>query len=193
MQVLNGNAAASLRRASVLSAVAVRSLRRHLTSSSPLPSLTSWLGRVTNAVQQLVPMAANMRIHHIYFILAAFDLAAVGAGFYLSHHLSRALVETVEVNMDWSHRAERVADIARVAAEANAPGNDVFISKEPAKELARFEATIRTFRPLLAELELELGQSIDVADSAAPLQRLAWICRTTPRAISSTPPPTGKK
>jgi hypothetical protein len=97
------------------------------------------------------------KIHHIYYVLAAFDLAAVVSGLFLTHHLNWVLANTVRANLAWSALHDKVAELRRGAGQVNTPGNDVFESKDAARELERFDAAVADFWPRLDQLKGEVG------------------------------------
>jgi len=113
------------------------------------------------------------RLHHVYFLLAAFDLATVGGGLYLSHKLMTLYVQSVNVNQEWSVRLKDYSKLADLAQVANAPGNDIFDSGDVEKERSRrdaglkeFTAHIRKLRQGLPHGNSELGSALDRVETA---------------------------
>src|SRR5262245_56168728 len=94
----------------------------------------AWLAQSASAIKR------RARIHHIYYLLAAFDLAAVVSGLFLTHHVNLVLANTVKANLAWSALHDKVAELRRGAGHVNAPGNDVFESRDASLELGRFDA-----------------------------------------------------
>jgi signal transduction histidine kinase len=97
------------------------------------------------------------RWYLLYFALAAFDVLAVCIGLALNQHVVALYAEAVRANTQWSVRLERLADLDRLAADVNAPGNDVFdaadrpgiVELQRAQVVGardRFEAGIAAFR-----------------------------------------------
>ena len=113
-----------------------------------------WAGVVPSAVA----IRRRARIHHVYYLLAAFDLAAVVSGLVLTHHVNGVLSNTVRANLSWSALHDKVADLRSGAGEVNGPGNDVFESKDAARELKRFAAAETAFWPRLEQLKREVGE-----------------------------------
>ena len=74
--------------------------------------------------------AAKPRLHLIYFALAAFDLMAVLLGLFLIDRLSALHMESIHVTEVWGHRLDDYVDLMRMAAAVNAPGNDIFNSRD---------------------------------------------------------------
>ncbi|HKU39582.1 MAG TPA: ATP-binding protein [Polyangiales bacterium] len=80
----------------------------------------------------------------LYSALAVFNLASVLAGVLLCHNLVASYRRSVDVNREWADRAGAVAELSRTATEANAPGNDVFETRDVPTERARLtESTAR--------------------------------------------------
>ncbi len=75
----------------------------------------------------------------LYFLLAALDVITVLVSLGLNHQLMEIYSESVEVNQVWAARLSTYADIAAIASEANAPGNDVFDSRDVKLESARMQ------------------------------------------------------
>jgi diguanylate cyclase (GGDEF)-like protein len=115
----------------------------------------------------------RVKLHHVYFLLAAFDLATVGGGLYLSHKLMTLYVLSVNVNQEWSVRLKDYSKLADLAQVANAPGNDIFDSRDVAKERTRrdaglqeFKSHIRKLRQGLPHANIGLGTALDRVETA---------------------------
>lgn len=72
----------------------------------------------------------------IYYLLAIFDVLTVSASLYLNHRIMRIYLSSVEANQEWA---------GRLAADVNAPGNDVFDSHDVPLESARMQGALRAF------------------------------------------------
>jgi PAS domain S-box-containing protein len=86
---------------------------------------------------------------YLYFVLAAFDLITVCASLYLGHRFMRIYEDSVETGHEWSRRLGSYADLAQLAAAVNAPGNDIFDSRDVAAESARMAAALARFHERL--------------------------------------------
>jgi hypothetical protein len=53
----------------------------------------AWLAQSASAIKR------RARIHHVYYLLAAFDLAVVIGGLFLTHHVNLVLSNTVKANL----------------------------------------------------------------------------------------------
>ncbi len=113
---------------------------------------------------------ARQRLHWVYFLLAAFDVLAVCAGLSLSHMILRIYLESVGVNQQWVDRAGQLGVIAEHAQAVNAPGNDVFHSKDVNSEKVLRDAALVRFNAHLAEFRIALPPQgmdalIDILDA----------------------------
>jgi hypothetical protein len=64
----------------------------------------AWLAQSASAIKR------RARIHHVYYLLSAFELAAVIWGLFLTHHVNLVLSNTVKANLAWSGLHDKVAD-----------------------------------------------------------------------------------
>lgn len=96
-------------------------------------------------------VAGWARLHHVYFLLATFDVLAVATGLQLSHHLNGLFASSIESSVRWGNIQGDIGEARRAAATANAPGNDIFATRNLAGELANFD-----------RFSVELEQKLDV-------------------------------
>ena len=116
----------------------------------------------SNANRDAETQAAVARVHArsrpawywLYFLLAVLDVITVLVSLGLNHRLMEIYAESVAVNQQWAERLSRYADLASVAGEVNAPGNDVFDSRDVPKEAARLNKALAVF-----ERDLKTAQS----------------------------------
>ena len=111
----------------------------------------------------LSKMSANAksrpRWHLIYYALAAFDLVTVSGSLYLSHEIMGIYSGSVEVNQTWATRLGEITVLSELAQKANAPGNDVFDTKDVARERAIRDAAVSKFNFKLRDLHEELERN----------------------------------
>ncbi len=107
--------------------------------------------------------ASRPRWHLVYFALAAFDIVAVCFSLAVSHETMAIYSSSVVLNREWSERLNRFIDLSLRAADVNAPGNNVFESRDPAAEQARMKAAIETFRRGVEEARADLAGRSDSA------------------------------
>lgn len=94
--------------------------------------------------------------YHFYFLLAFFNLSVIIASLVL-YHQTVTSYELALRRLDRIHTKHRwIVSLRVAAAQVNAPGNDVFASRDVDKERARFERS-RTRLTLLLRRERELG------------------------------------
>jgi len=90
------------------------------------------------------------RWYLLYFLLAALDLLTVLFSVGLNHRLMQTYSESVVVNQEWAARLSRYAELAALAGQVNAPGNDVFDSRDVKTESTRLEDALVRFDRELA-------------------------------------------
>ncbi|MEQ1618494.1 MAG: ATP-binding protein [Terricaulis sp.] len=99
-------------------------------------------------------LGLSRRLDLVYFILAGFDVLTLCIALLLNHIATTAFEAGVRTSAVWSARQADVIQLSRLAKEANAPGNEVFFSRQPRQERAVFEAALARFnteRPLVVE------------------------------------------
>jgi signal transduction histidine kinase len=96
--------------------------------------------------------APRWRLHAVYVALAGLGVVAVSLGLYLSDRAATLYRESVAVNQTWAARQLRYLALGPLAAAVNAPGNDVFDSRDVAAERTRLEQAARVFDARVAAL-----------------------------------------
>lgn len=109
---------------------------------------------------------ASPRWHLLYFVLAAFDLATVGCSLFLGHQVMGLYAVSLGEARGWATRLGEFAVLAAHASEVNAPGNDLFDSRDVSGESARMRAALRSFRATLGEVRVALQRDLPPADAA---------------------------
>ncbi len=120
----------------------------------------------------------------VYYLLAAFDVLAVSASLYLNHRIVTIYVESVEANQEWAQRMEDYSVLGQLAAQVNAPGNDVFDSRAVAAELARMQTALGIFNARLDSLRRELRRSASQANAQALLGHLDDVERAMAQMVA---------
>jgi predicted membrane chloride channel (bestrophin family) len=108
---------------------------------------------------------------YVYFLLAAFDLVTVSAGLYLNYRIMGIYLRSVEVNRVWAERISEYSHLGELAGAVDAPGNDVFDTREVKTEMVRMEAAVKAFELDLLKQRQELQANLDPA-VAVPLLAL---------------------
>ncbi len=120
----------------------------------------------------------------LYFALAAFDLLTVCISLFLNHQIMGIYRVSVEVNQRWANRLVVYDEMRGFAAEVNAPGNDVFDSRDVHSESARMLRARSIFDQKLRAAREEIAQGADVTQQHALLDR-------APRPAEAGRPPWG--
>ncbi|MBL1176622.1 sensor histidine kinase [Pantanalinema sp. GBBB05] len=107
---------------------------------------------------------------YIYYVLAAFDILAISASLYLNHQITNIHTQSVEINQEWATRLHRYAELGQLAADVNAPGNDVFNSHNVTVESKRLNLALSHFQQQLIVLRQELEAHVNPLQAAPLLQ-----------------------
>ena len=89
--------------------------------------------------------SGRFRWHHLYFVLAAFDLVTLSGGGYLSHRIMGLHEASVTDNRQWGYRLGTYATLGQLAGNVNAPGNDVFDTADVNVERVKLTTAHRAF------------------------------------------------
>src|SRR5918992_182550 len=129
------------------SAVEVAAMRDcyEMSATPPSPAAAAAPARPA-ARKQSTSVAKPPKWHYLYFVLAALDLIAVCAGLYLSHSIMTIYERSVAANQTWAERVFAYSHLGELASAVNAPGNDVFDSREVDLESASMEAMLAEAR-----------------------------------------------
>ena len=118
--------------------------------------------RASAAGATVKKISQRARIHHVYYLLAAFDLCAIGGGIYLTHKLTQLYVESVSVNQNWAGHIKDLSTLGNIAQAVDAPGNDIFDSHDVKTERTRqaaaeteFSAQFEMIKRSLSNVESE--------------------------------------
>jgi len=104
----------------------------------------------------------------IYIMLALFDVMTVSISLTLNHKIIGVYDDTVAVSNEWAARQNALLDIVQIATAMNAPGNDVFDTKDAQGERREFETLSSQFDKHLEALQLDL-QGHAKPDIAVPI------------------------
>ena len=72
--------------------------------------------------------------HLIYYVLAGFDLIAIGFSLLINHQITGLYIDSVEINRKWAAQLSQYSELTALAIEVNRPGNDVFLSGDATRE-----------------------------------------------------------
>ncbi len=91
--------------------------------------------------------------HFIYFVLAAFDVVVICVSLYLSHNNLYQYDQAIEFTKSKIKILALVGEVSQSAQQVNAPGNDVFDSKNAANERERFANAKAVYEKKLSALQ----------------------------------------
>lgn len=112
------------------------------------------------------------RWHLIYFLLAAFDIMTVGVSLTLNHQMMAIYQTSVAVNQEWADRLRNFTILNGLAQQTNAPGNDVFDTREVAAERRTRDYFLGEFVNQSQEIRSELKKNVTASESAKLLASL---------------------
>ena len=95
----------------------------------------------------------------LYYWLAALDVVTVLASLMLTQAMMQIYGDSVAASQKWAVREEEYADLAELARAVNAPGNDVFDSRDVAAESARVHAALSMFNVQLDAVRAEVARN----------------------------------
>ena len=104
--------------------------------------------------------------HLIYYLLAAFDLATISGSLFLNHEIMGVYSNSVDVNKEWAEIQEHFIHLGRHASAVNAPGNDVFDSRDVETELARRNQALGEFDEHMSALRAEVLEKGNTTETA---------------------------
>jgi signal transduction histidine kinase len=114
----------------------------------------------------------------IYYLLAAFNILIVCGSLYLNYRVTDLYVHAVASNQDWGQLMADYLALERLASDANAAGNDVFETRDPARESKRMRSAHAAFDERMAALRKDLADSAPPASVPSLREGLAEIERT---------------
>ena len=111
---------------------------------------------------------ARLKWHHLYFLLAAFDLFAVSLGLFLAHRLVTMHKDSVTVNLQWVARIKRADTLAKDAGAVALAGSDVLDNRDAVAESLKMETALARFNTTFGKLTNEMRHNVP-AQEATPL------------------------
>jgi signal transduction histidine kinase len=94
--------------------------------------------------------------HLLYYVLAALVTLTICGSLYLNHSVREIYQASVAVNQEWAQRHSRLLELAQLAQDVNAPGNDVLDDHDADKEQGLRDAALAKFETALVQLRQEL-------------------------------------
>lgn len=87
----------------------------------------------------------NPKWHLLYYILGAIDIIAVCSSLHLNTVITEKYEQAILTNEFWSKLRHEMRLLESSASKLNAPGNDVFASRDIEKERSRFQEAAAAF------------------------------------------------
>ena len=115
--------------------------------------------------------------HLIYFVLAAFDILTISGSLFLNHQMMDIYSESVDINQQWADRLARYSELGQIASAVNAPGNDVFDTRDVAAETARRDQALVLFEERLGAGRADLTATVPESQARPLLRALDGVSR----------------
>ncbi len=109
------------------------------------------------------------RLHLVYYVLAGFDLIAVSLGLILIDRITSIYEQSVAANQVWADRQNDYSALGRLTAAVNAPGNDLFQTRDVDGEAGRLDRAVADFTAHLSAAREDVEQHVS-QELAAGLQ-----------------------
>jgi len=94
--------------------------------------------------------------HLLYYVLAAIVTLTICGSLYLNHSVREIYQASVALNQEWAERHSRLLELAQLAQDVNAPGNDIFDDHDADKQQALRDAALAKFETRLVQLRQDL-------------------------------------
>lgn len=120
----------------------------------------------------------QIKTNHIqrwFYALALFNLASISLTLWVTGRIMGNFAAAIAQNREWATRLSRYAELNNAAALANAPGNDVFDSKDVAAESAKLDAILAAYQGHRERARRELSALPERGDALRLLAELAAI------------------
>jgi PAS domain S-box-containing protein len=105
------------------------------------------------------PLAA-VRQPLVFYVLTAVSVAALLFGLYANRRSTDRFASAVAEDQVWAESVQRVRSLRDRAGDVNAPGNDIFASRNVEREVSRMEEALARFRADSFALRAEVAASI---------------------------------
>jgi C4-dicarboxylate-specific signal transduction histidine kinase len=100
------------------------------------------------------------RWHLIYYLLAGADLVTIGVSLWLAHSILGIFHQSSIENRQWVERLNEYEELAEIAGDVNAPGNDVFDDKDYDGQSERMDASLGLFNEHLQVVREEIDSKV---------------------------------
>jgi signal transduction histidine kinase/CheY-like chemotaxis protein len=123
------------------------------------------------------PSVARPKWYFAYYFLALLDVVTVLASLTLNHEIMKIYVSSVAMSQQWEQRETDYAHLSELANLVNAPGNDVFDSRNVLAEQERFRVALAAYDAHFHAVREELAGAVSQAEAALLLNGLDDIQR----------------
>jgi|GEM_PF-2181368 len=100
------------------------------------------------------------RWHLIYYVLAGADLITIGVSLWLAHNIRGIFHDSNAENRQWVERLNEYEELAKIAGDVNAPGNDVFDDKDYDGQSERLDTSLGLFNDQLQAVRDEIYANV---------------------------------
>ncbi|HUJ11752.1 MAG TPA: PAS domain S-box protein [Verrucomicrobiae bacterium] len=125
------------------------------------------------------PSLGWIKWHHVYFLLAGFDVLAVAFSLFLTNRLVTTHKQTVETNLRWVAWIKQTDVLAKDAGAMSTAGSDVLNSRAAAAESRKMQTALARFNETLSRLTDQISHSVSAQQAAKPLDDCASVRRQT--------------
>jgi PAS domain S-box-containing protein len=116
-----------------------------------------------------------------YYLIALFDIVAVGTGLYLTHRVTGMLDTAIASTRTSNQRRLTYSELGRLAAEIHAAASNVFSGRDVARSERELDQALATFGGALAATRADVVQSIADPTRRTVLDDLAAVERANIR------------
>jgi PAS domain S-box-containing protein len=118
-----------------------------------------------------MPQARRPRAkwHHVYPLLAAFNVFTIGLGLFLNHRLVETQRRTIQANLQWVAWIKQCDALSKQASQINAQGMNVLDAHDVPLVSGKMEAALARFNHSLSSLRGELARNVSPAGAAGLL------------------------
>lgn len=121
------------------------------------------------------------RLDLLYFVLAGVDVLTICTALFLNHIVTTAFEDGVRTSALWSRRQADIIQLSRLAQDVDAPGNDIFYSRNIGHERASFEAALARFNQERARVTNDIERAPLSTRDTELLRRVAAVQETMDR------------
>lgn len=98
----------------------------------------------------------SSKLHLVYYALAFFDVLTVILGLSLSHRIYSIYQNSIHENEIWTERRNAIDELAQLGFALNAPGNNIFESRQVTQEISNLANAKKTFDLKILNIQEDL-------------------------------------